>query len=196
MKQYLLILLAISALFISSCGDDDDDQNNNGEVELRHDGPNLTGPFLPAGQHEFLVHFDAADINQYQGRILDRIEFFLGELPAGLGVAVLTGSNPNFPDTEIYFRDISNRITTTGWQTHRLSELIEIGTEDIWFSIIVVLDQQQRSVGCDAGPRQVGGDWLLRETDQDFITFADVTGGGESVNWNIRGVLAAEQWFC
>lgn len=190
MKQYLLILLAISTLFISSCVGDDDDQNNGGEVELRHDGPNATGPFLPAGQHEFLAQFDANDISRYQGRVLDRIEFFLGELPSSLGVAVLTGDNPDFPSTEIYFRDISNRITTTGWQSHRIADLIEVGDRDLWFSIIVVHDQEQRSVGCDEGPRQAGGDWLLREADQDYITFADVTNGGESVNWNIRGILA------
>lgn len=191
MKNFFLIFLALGALLVSGCGNDDDDNNGNnaGEVELRHDGPNLTGPTLPAGQHEFLVQFDADEISQYQGRTLDRIEFFLGQLPSAVGVAVLTGDDPNFPDNEVYFQDITNRITTTGWQTHRLADLVEVTDRDLWFSIIVVHDQTQQSVGCDEGPRQPGGDWLLRETDQDFITFADAV-PGESVNWNIRGILA------
>lgn len=187
MKNILTILLAFSVLFISSCQDDDD---NFGETTLTHATENVSGPFLPAGTHEFLVHFDAADLAQYAGRRLDRIEFFLGELPAGVGVAVQSGSNPNFPSDQVYFRDIGSRVNATGWISHRLAETVTIGDLDLWLNVIVSLDQQQRSVGCDAGPRKTGGDWLLRQQDNDYITFADIT--GESVNWNIRGILAPE----
>lgn len=191
MKHLLLIFLALATLTFTGCGDDDDDAGSN-EVALRHDGANVTGPFMPAGTHEFLVRFDANDIDQYVGRTLDRIEFFLGELPAGVGVAILDGTQPGFPDNEVYFRDIGSRVNSTGWITHRLAETVVVEQgRDLWFSIIVVLDQEQRSVGCDAGPREDGGDLLLREFDNDFITFADAT--GESVNWNIRGYLAPEE---
>lgn len=188
--KYLLYLTLVCGVFLGTgCNNDDDDDGDFGEVALRHDGANVTGPFLLAGQHEFLVRFDAATLSQYVGRNLDRIEFYLAELPAGIGVAVLDGTEIGFPENDLYFRDIGSRVNATGWVTHRMAETITVQEgRDLWFSIVVALDQEQRSVGCDAGPRQAGGDFLLRETDDDFVTFADVT--GESVNWNIRGYLA------
>jgi hypothetical protein len=192
--KYLLYLTLVCGVFLGTgCNNDDDDDGDFGEVTLRHDGANVTGPILPAGQHEFLVRFDAATLSQYVGRDLDRIEFYLGELPAGIGIAVLDGTEIGFPETPgLYFRDIGSRVNATGWVTHRMAETVTVQEgRDLWFSIVVALDQEQRSVGCDAGPREAGGDFLLRETDDDFVTFADIT--GESVNWNIRGYLAPAQ---
>lgn len=191
MKNFLLALLILPVLCFTACGDDEDANDDNfGEVTLRHDGANVTGPFLPAGIHQFLVRFDAVDLRQYEGRRLDRVEFYLGEVPSSLGVVVLNGTNPNFPDQEIFYRDITNRINGTGWITHRLNEDVFLTDNDLWLAIEVTHDQEQRSVGCDAGPRDPGGDWLLRQQDDDYVTFGEIS--TESVNWNIRGVLAPE----
>lgn len=191
MKNLFLAFLLIGVFVYTGCGDDDEDDTRFGEVALRHDGGNVTGPFLPAGVHEFIVRFDAEELAEYDGRTLDRVEFFLGELPASISVFVFEGTDPDFPSTTIYGQDISNRVNTTGWITHRPAEVIEVnGDRDLWFSILVELEQEQRSIGCDAGPRELGGDLLLREFDDNIVSFGDVT--SESVNWNIRGYLAPE----
>lgn len=190
MKHLLYAFLLIGLFVYTGCQDDDD--SFFGEVALRHDGANVTGPFLPAGIHEFLVRFDADEMADYDGRTLDRIEFFLGEIPASIAVFVLEGTEPDFASTVLYAQDISNRVNSTGWITHRPAELIQVnGDRDLWFSIQVELLQEQRSIGCDEGPSEIGGDLLLREFDNAIVSFGDIT--SESVNWNIRGYLAPEE---
>lgn len=185
MKYVLLLFLSFTVLLASGCVDDDD--NGTTEELLRHDGDNLTGPTLAAGLHEFGARFTSNELTNVQGRQLDAIRFFLGQIPSSVEVVIYGQGTINSPGPERYSRNITNRITTTGWQEHRILEDIELLNEDIWIVVAVLHQGLQQSVGCDAGPAQPGGDALFRATDANWTTFRAAT--GESVNWNIRAVL-------
>ncbi|MEL6275733.1 MAG: hypothetical protein AAFU03_11565 [Bacteroidota bacterium] len=186
MKNLLYAIISLSILFAAGCGDDDATVQD----VLQHDGPNLTGPTLGQGLHELAARFTAAELAPYVGRELDKISFYLRQIPASVEVVVYGQGDLNTPGPDRYARDITNRITTTGWIEHRLTEAIDIRDEDIWISIAVLHDGPQQSVGCDTGPTQPGGDHLFLSTEPDWSTFSQLT--GESVNWNIRAFLRPE----
>lgn len=184
MKYLFFALLGFVVLMASGCDDDDGIQ----ETLLQHDGANLTGPILGDGLHELSARFSAADVAPFVGRKIESIRFFLGQIPAGTEVVIYGPGVNDTPGPERYATDITNRITTTGWIEHRLTEDIELTEEEIWITIAVLHDAAQQSVGCDAGPAQAGGDFIFRATDPSWTTFRAAT--GESVNWNIRAVLS------
>ena len=59
---------------------------------------------------------------------------------------------------------------------------------DLWISLAITHSDVQQSIGCDAGPNKSGGDWLFKSADGLWDTYLDRT--GESVNWNIRGIVS------
>lgn len=170
-------------LLATGCKDDD----GLSQDILAHDGNNLTGPILPAGLHELSARFTAAQVASFTGRELETIRFFLGEIPQRVEIVIYGQGTPTSPGPVRYERDITNRITTTGWNNHVLNAPIAIQEEDIWITVAVTHDRQMQSVGCDAGPNKAGGDFILYANDSDWTTFRQSS--GESVNWNIRAIL-------
>lgn len=189
MKFFPLLSLAIATLLLASACQDDDGITQD---VLFHDGNNLTGPTLDVGLHELSARFTAAEVAPFVGREIETIRFFLGDIPQRVEVVIYGAGTPNSPGGLRYERDITNRITTTGWNNHILNEAISIEDEDIWITIAVTHDRLMQSVGCDAGPNKAGGDFILYATDNEWTTFRQATGGSESVNWNIRAILRPE----
>jgi hypothetical protein len=189
MKNVMLLAL-LSLLAITACQDDEDDTGPNpSENELRYDGPNATGPLLEAGTHEAAVRFPANYLQDFQGRELEVINFFLGQLPAACEARVYEGSTAeDEPETMIYSFDLSTLVEAPSWNRLTLTNPIVIGEEDLWLSIVLTHDQEQQSIGCDTGPNQPNGDWLYKSTDGQWRPYTERT--SESVNWNIRGELS------
>lgn len=187
----LFALLAVFVVSSSACRADDDDGPADSTVELRKDGNNVTGPILGFGYHEFAVRFTRDDVQDLVGGSLERVQFFVGRIPAQLEVVVYGAGTATTPGPVRYEADITSRITTTGFREFTLPTPLPIFDEDIWISIGVLLNESAQSIGCDAGPAQLGGDMIFRSTDQDWGTFEQRT--GESINWNIRGIVSRPQ---
>ena len=178
-------LLLFAALFMVACGDDD--TNPTPDNVLRLDGDNNSGPLLAAGEHELAVHFTSAKMADYAGQKLTEVEFFVGQpLPANCRVRVYRGG-VNTPGTQAYEFDVTNGLQTLKWNKHKLSTPVDLTGEDLWISVFVVHTNEQQSIGCDAGPRKDGGDWLFSGSDSQWKTYQART--NESVNWNIRGTV-------
>ena len=159
------------------------------ENELRYDGPNVTGPVLPAGQHEAAVRFSADYLKNYEGREMEAVQFFLGQLPDGCQLNIYAGSTTDGrPETLIGSFDLSTQVQAPAWNRLPLPIPLVVGQDDLWLSIVLVHTQEQQSIGCDAGPNQIDGDWLLLSTDGQWLPYTERT--PESINWNIRGELA------
>lgn len=188
MKKILFFALLASLSFMACNNDDDDPTPETPEDELRYDGPNQTGPVLEAGTYEAAVRFPASYLDAYEGRSIDAINFFLGDLPASCEVRVYEGTTAdNEPQTQIYSFDVSAGVEAPSWNRLALNDPIPVAGEDLWLSIVLTHDAEQQSIGCDAGPNQVNGDWLYNSNDGQWLPYTDRT--PERVNWNIRGEL-------
>ncbi|NJB87766.1 hypothetical protein GGR26_003552 [Lewinella marina] len=184
-----LLLLLFGVLSWTGCKSDDPATLTT----LNYDGPNASAPQLPPGRNLFAAYFPPAETQPYVGRTLDRITFYLTQVPLATTVLVFgEGPDNRTPGPELYRRDITGRVNTTEWIEDRLIPGIEITGEGIWLAVEVELpDGQPFSVGCDAGRSyDPNGDLLLLSTATQWASFNDIT--GETVNWNIRGVLAEE----
>ncbi|PPK87225.1 hypothetical protein CLV84_0162 [Neolewinella xylanilytica] len=192
----LLFCFLVGMLLWTGCGSDDEDTLTT----LNYDGPNVNAPQLPPGRNVFGVYFPPSETAPYQGRVLESVRFYMSDIPDSTIVVVYDeGPDDRTPGAELYRRNITGRVNVTAWIDDRLNERIVIGDRGIWLAIEVVIPPGEPfSVGCDAGRNfQPNGNLLFLSTESDWTTFEEITdpnnnGTGETVNWNIRGVLSAE----
>lgn len=176
-------MLLLAALFMAACNDDDTAKTP--DKVLSYDGDNFSGPLLAAGEHELAVHFPASKMADYVGKKLTEVEFFVGQpLPKVCKLRVYKGGS-SVPGTQVYEVVLTSGLQTLKWNKHLLAPPVDLNGEDLWLGVFVEHEVEQQSIGCDAGPRKNGGDWLFQSADQAWKTYVDRT--GESVNWNIRG---------
>ena len=95
MKIRLLLLLAVSAILITSCKKDD--PIPDGEATLQHDGENATGPLLAAGYHELAVYFPSGTMSQYKDWKLTEVTWFMGGFPDSCVVKIYDEGSGNDP---------------------------------------------------------------------------------------------------
>ncbi len=186
MNRLFLLLALSAALFITACGDDN--VNPADENLLRYDGENATGPLLDAGEYETAARFTPAQTANFAGRNLIGVRWFTGPLPATCEVRIYDQGASNEPGALLYSANVINQVNDFGWTEHTLSTPIPIEAEDLWISIAFTHTQRAQSIGCDAGPSRANGDWIFDAALGEWQTYRART--NESVNWNIRGVVA------
>ncbi len=183
MKKFAFVLtLAIIATM--GCKKD-----NEESFAFSHDGPNLTGPLLEVGYHEAAARFTSNETNAYAGKQLTSISFFMGVVPQKVEVIIYGEGSDSSPGAELYRANVTAGIQVPDWNEHIFSTPIDITGDDLWLSIGLTHDQRTQSIGCDAGPKVAGGDWLFHLADNKWDPFS-VWIPGESVNWNIRGKVS------
>lgn len=196
MNKFLILLLSVM-VFAVGCKDDDEPVL---EDVLKYDGNNSNAPFFDDGTYEGAVRFTASDIQPYEGRVLEEIEFYIHEsLPDECHVKVYKGGANNTPAELVYEADVTANLATNFWVSHILTETVTLENDEYWLSIRVDHSSLQRSFGCDAGPADGNGQWLWSSADNSWITFSERNEGNPNapasafdVNWNIRGHLNPE----
>lgn len=182
MKILKLLPFLLLVLF-SACKDDDESL-----PELRYDGPNSTGPQLSAGEHELAVYFPASKMAEFAGKKLTQVQVYVGpQLPAYCEIRVYGPGSSSNPGTNIYKGNVTSSLDPATWNKFDLAPAIDLTGDDLWIGVYVEHNAEQQSIGCDAGPNKTNGDWLFQSSDLEWKTYIDRT--GESVNWNIRGVV-------
>jgi len=181
MKKYTFLFCCL-ALLMSACKDDEDNSRR-----LQYDGANASGPLLQAADWLAGVRFTPAETAEFSGLRLTEVEFYMGNTAAGTDILIHGPGVNNTPGDLLYSAQVGNSVRDRAWNTHRLATPIDITGEELWISVGVVHDFDQQSIGCDAGPAAADGDWLWSSLDSQWRTYRDRT--GESVNWNIRGVV-------
>lgn len=182
MKKYTFLFCCL-ALMMSACSDDEADLNR-----LSRDGANVTGPLLETATWQAGVRFTPAETAEFTGLRLTQIEFYMVSVPGGTDIRIFDPGVNNQPGALIYSASVGNDVDAGEWNTHRLTRPINITGQEIWIAIGLVHQQDQQSIGCDAGPAATDGDWLFSSIDGEWQTFRERT-GSESINWNIRGVV-------
>lgn len=185
MKFYHVLFLLATAFFIA-CGDDDSGSTSN---ILKYDGENSSSPELDAGDHELAVYFPASTMAEHVGKKLIEVDFYAGFAPQVCNLVIHGPGTSTSPGNALQTLNVTNLVQgDSRWVTKILDTPIEITGEDLWIGLFVTHTETKQTIGCDAGPRQAGGDWIWSSDTQTWETFFNRT-GTESVNWNIRGVL-------
>ena len=180
MKNFLLILLSFSLCFLS-CKDDDTDSD---VIELRYDDDNDSAPTFPAGTWDAGQRFPSNILKLYVGKQLEEVEFYIQDKPADCEILVFGPGTAQSPGAIIYQKNVSSQVSANSWTTHVLDTPVEIKEEDLWIAVRVVHNGSLNSIGCDAGPANTNGDWILGDGEPNWVNYSDIS---VSVNWNIRG---------
>lgn len=186
----LLLLLVVGLLGFSGCGDDDDTT----EELLNYDGPNVTAPFNGQGLNSFAAYFPASTLQDFSGRSLSGVQFWLQTIPTQTNLVIYGYSgNDAIPGDELYRIDLTQRVSNPGWITHQIPGGLAIPADGLWLAVETDLPADgTQSIGCDAGNNyNPNGDRMRTPTSGGWSSFNGIT-GSETINWNIRGVLAAE----
>lgn len=181
MKKYTFLFCCL-ALMMSACKDDEDNTNR-----LFYDDGNVSGPLLQTATWQAAVRFTPAETAEFSGLRLTEVEYYMGPAPAGSDILIYGPGVNNNPGDLLYQAAVGNSIRQNSWNTHRIATPIDITGQEIWISVGLVHQQDQQSIGCDAGPADTNGDWLFSSIDGQWRTYRERT--NEDVNWNIRGVV-------
>ena len=183
MKKINILILGLAILF-ATCGGDE----RNVESSLRYDSDNVTAPILPPDTYETAARFPENVTRDYVGKNLTQISYYIAETPLQTTLKIYSGGTSNAPGQVVYEATLTGTITQNAFNAHVLSTPLEITGEDLWVSIRFRLNRGLQSIGCDAGPGDVNGDWMYQESTNEWTSF-NAFSGGESINWNIRGVV-------
>ena len=181
------ILLFIALALSLGCKDDDGTVVVN---QLSYTGPNQDAPLFDPGLHEAAARFNSDYLQDFQGRSIESIEFYINERPDLCEVVIYSGGDLSGPDNVLYEFDVSADIVSNAWNEHILPNPIEITGDHLWIAIALSSSAPKRMIGCDSGPTIFNGDWLYTEFDGDWVSFFNRTNQSVSVNWNIRAVLS------
>ena len=177
--RYLLLLL----LIIAGCSDDKLPEGPD-DYSLNYDGPNVTSPNLPGGQYQLAVKFPAAVTSPETGKKLTSVAFFIYELPKICEIKIYGPGTPGQPGAPLYSKSIGSELKKNRWNFHFLSTPVELDGNDLWVSVKFSHNNDQQTLGCDDGPRNINGDWSFFSIDNTWQTFRARTNA--DINWNIR----------
>lgn len=183
-----LLLLCIGLLSWSSCGDDDDLVIDT----LNYDGPNFTAPTNGEGFTTFAARFPGAETQAFTGRKLERISFYLEQVPISTVVLVYDiGTDDREPGDLLYSIDLTQRIRNTGWVEHVLTTPVDITGDGLWLAVETELEAGDQAIGCDQGTNYNPNGDRLQVPSGAWTSFNEIT-GSEAINWNIRGIISEE----
>jgi hypothetical protein len=182
MKNYLL-LFGLLVFTLSACEKDDPRLTAD---TLHYDGDNLAAPQLPEGTYEAAAKFTFSKLQRFQGKKLYEVNLYIESVPTNVELRIYGEGDENIPGAILYESDW-NGLNRNSWNDHTLTTPIDITGEELWISVIFTHPSDLRSIGCDPGPAEENGDWLLSYDDPGWQRLYDFTNEEVDINWNIRG---------
>lgn len=187
--KYLSLLFVALVLVTSSCKKDEPDPPTIDNL-LFWDGENATAPILPGGNsYETAVFFPESSTDIYTSRQLLAVDFVV-YTPFDGTVFIYEGGS-NQPGSIVAEQNFTaSQLTNNAWNRVTFNNPARINGLNLWIGIRFDAVGDNQLVGCDAGPNRSGGDWLFESSDNQWQTYRQRS--GESINWNIRGVVSAQ----
>ena len=149
-------------------------------------GPN-SAPFFEIGTHEAAVKFPRSIMNNFVGETLDRVEFYLVNVPNNTFVKIYDEGDSATPGAVLYEANISGTVQSDSWNSHTLTTPLEMTGNELWLSIEFTHNERRNTIGCDEGPAVTNGDWVMEADQVGWSSYRDFTSDAVSINWNIRG---------
>jgi len=186
--KYLSLFLFVSIPFlIFNCNGDDESSSNGADLILDM-GPN-SAPIFEAGTHEAAARFPRSIIRNFEGRVLDRVEYFLVNVPNNTSIKIYDEGNGDVPGAVLYEANVTSEVLADSWNSHTLNDPITLTDRELWLAVEFTHNDSRNTIGCDVGPAVTNGDWVLENSQSTWRTFRDFTSDAVSINWNIRGFL-------
>ena len=186
LRLFPLFLFVLSVITFVAC--EEDEPIGPDLSILRLDQENASGPVRAAGTHRFAVRFTESRLTEYDGLNLTGIRIFVGRAPMRLELSVHEGGE--LIPAGVGERRVvaSTPVSSGGFFDYTLDSPLQIdASTSLWLVAEVELAEDQQSIGCDANGSGVAGGDFLFSPGTGWGTFEDET--GESVNWNIRGLV-------
>ncbi len=190
MKNTFFLLLSLCLVFASCTKDDDSTDNSGPDADLHYDGAAQDAPALDAGNYDLGARFPASAVNQYAGRQLESVAFYLLSVPNKCELLVYGEGTDSAPGGLLYTANLTTTVDGESWNTHTLDTPLDLTESDIWLCLRVEHGSRMGSLGCDLGPANNNADWLFSQAANEWITLRDFTNGDVNINWNIRGIVS------
>ncbi len=179
---FILVLACVATFF--SCKDDD---GSNITADLFYDQGENTAPFFDAGVHLAAARFPRSLTSSFDGQNLTKVEFYLVNTPSNCKIRIYDEGTSEQPGTQLYEADVTNTASPNAWNTHDLTETIGISNKDLWIAVEVTHNDSRNTIGCDVGPADPNGDWVLEGSEISWLSYRSFTNDLVNINWNIRG---------
>ena len=187
MSRLMPFLFALAAITLGCNNDDDLDFDFDPNL-MHFDGTNANAPIVPTGSNEFAAAFSSEITALYTGKKIGGVQINIYDIPEAVELVIYNNpNNSSDPGIPLVDADITDLLTAGGWNTITIDPPVDIPTGDLWISVRSTHNAQLQVVGCDAGPRRDGGDWLFESTDNQWRTFRSRS--GDNINWNIRAQI-------
>jgi len=187
MKRLFYFLAIASLAFCFSCKDDDDTSQNS--ADLQYDLGINSAPIFGAGVHLAAARFTSSVTGSLAGQKLDRVEFYLINTPSNCKIRIFDEGTSSRPGDQLYEADVTNLVSPDSWTSHTLTEDLELANKDIWIAVEVTHPDERNTIGCDVGPANANGDWVLEGNEIEWQSYRDFTNDLVDINWNIRGYV-------
>ncbi len=170
-------------LVLFSCNKDDDDLSL--QDTLHYDGANFNAPVLQPGDYEAAARFTDFELNEFVGKNITEVIWYYAGLPTSTQINIYGEGTDSEPGGSVLYQaNISGSLSPVSWNVHQVRNPVEITGDDIWVSIAFTHTGNTQSIGCDAGPAHIDGQWLYQSSTGEWERFIDIA--GEDINWNIR----------
>jgi hypothetical protein len=157
------------------------------EETIRYDdGVNYNAiGLISGGTFQVAAYFHASTMAQYAGMILQKLEFYINDVPDTCKIKIYGGDTWASPGPLLYEQTVFP--AAHSWNIFYLDPYVDITGEDIWIGYEVTHDAGENPAGCDAGPAIAGfGDMIYFNG-----TWAPLSTLGLDYNWNIAAYLEA-----
>ncbi len=162
------------------------------EVVLRYDnGVNLNGLGLAGtGTIEAAAYFPESTMAQYAGEFLEKVEFYINDMPIECNVKVYGQGTPTSPGALLHEQAVT--VIPHEWNLVSLWPPLELNGDDLWIGYEALHNGGTSPAGVDAGPAVSGyGDWV-RIDGQEWETLGLF---GIDKNWNLAGHVTGEPYI-
>jgi len=183
MKFFPYLLVAFCLMAVFSCNDDD----NNIDADLFYDNGINSAPVFEAGTHEAAARFPRSLTNNFAGQKLDRVEFYLINTPNTCKIKIYDEGVDDQPGALLYQADVTSSALPNAWVDHTLTDDVTISNKDLWIAVEFSHFDERNTLGCDVGPADENGDWVLEANEVNWETYRNFTSDAVDINWNIRG---------
>jgi len=184
MKYIFYLLVAFCLVSTLSCKDDD---ANNIEADLFYDNGINSAPIFEAGTHVAAARFPRSITSNFAGQKLNLVEFYLINTPSTCKIKIFDEGTSTKPGTLLYEANVTSSAQPNAWVQHTLTDNVTITNKDIWLAVEFTHFEANNTIGCDVGPADENGDWVLEGNETEWETYRNFTSDAVNINWNIRG---------